>query len=99
MGVASGLVLYLVIWSMTFLVAIPIRIQTQGDVNEIVPGTHAGSPAHHHLRKKALITTCIAAVIWGIAASIILSGAISVRDIDMFNRMGPSASEAHETNE
>ncbi|MEL6377844.1 MAG: DUF1467 family protein [Pseudomonadota bacterium] len=30
MGVASGLVLYLIIWFMTFLVILPIRIQTQG---------------------------------------------------------------------
>lgn len=98
MGIASGLVLFLVIWSMTFLVVIPIRIETQGDVNDIVPGTHAGSPARHHLKKKALITTGIAAVLWAIIASIIVSGAISVRDIDMFNRMGPPSTEGRETN-
>ena len=89
MGITSAIVLYVVIWFLTFFVALPIRIQTQGDLGEIVPGTQAGSPEHHHLKKKALITTGIAAILWGICAYVILSGMISVRDIDMFNRMGP----------
>lgn len=90
MGIASGLVLYLVFWFMTFLVALPIRIQTQGEAGEIVPGTHDGSPQQHHLKKKAIITTIVAGVFWAIAAYIIITGTITVRDIDMFNRMGGS---------
>ncbi|MEL7013860.1 MAG: DUF1467 family protein, partial [Pseudomonadota bacterium] len=31
MGPVSGLVLFLVIWFMTFLVVLPIKIQTQSD--------------------------------------------------------------------
>ncbi|MFD1157358.1 DUF1467 family protein [Roseovarius aestuarii] len=88
MGVASGIVLYLVFWFMTFLVALPIRIQTQGEAGDVVPGTHDGSPQQHHLKKKAVITTIVAAVLWAIAAYIIITGKITVRDIDMFNRMG-----------
>ena len=49
MGIVSGLVLFAVIWSMTFLIALPIRVQTQGDAGEVVPGTHAGAPEQHHL--------------------------------------------------
>ena len=56
MGVTSGLVLYAVIWFMTFLIVIPIRLETQGDRGEIVPGTHAGAPEHHYLKQKAWIT-------------------------------------------
>lgn len=94
MGITSGLVLFAVIWFMTFLVVIPIRIQTQGDLNEVVPGTHAGSPEHHHLRKKAWITTGVSVVLWAIIGGTILSGKITVRDLDtfMFNRMGPEQS-------
>ena len=44
MGVTSALVLFAVIWAMVFLIALPIRVQTQGDLGEIVPGTHAGAP-------------------------------------------------------
>ena len=89
MGVTSAIVLYVVIWFLTFFVVLPLRIQTQGDLGQILPGTQAGAPEHHHLKKKAWITTGIAAILWAICAYVILSGMISVRDIDLFNRMGP----------
>ncbi|NDV54034.1 MULTISPECIES: DUF1467 family protein [Roseobacteraceae] len=91
MAITSGIVLFAVIWFMTFLCVIPVRLKTQGDLGEIVPGTHAGSPEVHNLKRKAWITTGISVVLWGIFAGIIFSGMISVRDIDgwMFNRMGP----------
>lgn len=88
MGVVSGLVLFAVIWSMVFLIALPIRVQTQGDLNNIVPGTHAGSPEHHHLKKKAWWTTGISLVIWAITATIILSGWITVDDVESWFRAG-----------
>lgn len=90
MAITSAIVLFAVIWFMTFMVALPIRVQTQGDAGEIVPGTHAGAPEVHNLKKKALITTLVAIVIWAIVVTIILSGWISVRDLDWFDRMGPS---------
>ncbi|MEX5564296.1 DUF1467 family protein [Pseudophaeobacter sp. 1A16562] len=87
MGITSGLVLYAVIWFMTFLIVIPIRLETQGDKGEIVPGTHAGAPENHYLKQKAMITTIAAFVIWAIVAGIILSGVISVNDFDWFDRL------------
>ena len=97
MGITSALVLFAVIWAMTFLVVLPIRVQTQGDLGNIVPGTHAGAPEVHNLGKKAKITTIISLVLWAIIAGIILSGVISVRDLDWFNRMG-TETPAGETN-
>ena len=90
MGPVSGLVLFLIIWFMTFLVVLPIKIQTQGDLGEIVPGTHAGSPEHHHLRKKMWITTVVALVLWGIIAYLMLSGTVTLDDVDLYKRVGPN---------
>jgi predicted secreted protein len=89
MGVTTGIVLFAVIWFMTFFVVLPIRVRTQGDVGRVVPGTPAGSPENHNLKKKAWITTGIACLLWIVVASTLISGAITLRDIDMFNRMGP----------
>ena len=91
MGITSGIVLYAVLWFLTFLIVIPIRLQTQGDVGQVVPGTHASSPEVHNLKKKALITTLAAGVVWAILATISLGGYVTVRDIDLFHRMGPQA--------
>lgn len=86
MGVTSALVLLAVIWWMTFLIVLPLRVKTQGDLGEVEPGTHAGAPEEHNLKKKALITTAVALVLWVVISGIILSGVISIRDIDWFNR-------------
>ena len=75
---------------MVFFIAIPLRLKTQGDVGEIVPGTHAGAPADHQLKKKAWITTFVAFLLWIVIAGVIVSGQLTVRDLDMFNRMGPA---------
>lgn len=89
MGIVSGLVLYAVIWFLVLFLVLPYRLETQGDRDEIVPGTQAGAPAELDMRRKLLVTTGIAAVVWLIVAAIILSEVISVRDLDWFNRMGP----------
>lgn len=91
MAITSGIVLFAVIWFLTFLVVIPFRIQTQGDLGDVVEGTHAGAPQVHNLRRKAWLTTLIAAVIWAVLFVIIQFEIITVRDIDgwMFERMAP----------
>ena len=90
MGVVSGMVLFAVVWFMVLFVVLPIRLETQGDVGERVEGTHAGSPATGFSMKKRLrITTIWAIPIWAVIAGVIVFGDISVRDIDMFGRMGP----------
>lgn len=91
MSITSAIVLFAVFWFMTLLVVLPIRLKTQGDVGEIVPGTHAGSPADPQLKKRALITTGIASVLWVIAYVVITSGWITVRDLDIRNVMGPQS--------
>lgn len=82
MAVMSGIVLFCVIWAMVFMIALPIRVQTQGDFGQVVEGTHAGAPEHHHLKKKALWTTLISMVLWAIFAGIILSGWFTVADVE-----------------
>lgn len=89
MTITAALVLFAVIWFLTLLVVLPIRIKTQGDLGDIVPGTHAGAPEVHHMKKKLWITTGISVVLWAIIAGIIISGVISVRDFDWLNQLEP----------
>ncbi len=90
MAITSGIVLFMVIWSMVFFIVLPLRMVSQGDAGEIVPGTHASAPADAQVGRKAKITTYWALPLWCIITAVILSGVISVRDIDMFDRMGPA---------
>jgi predicted secreted protein len=83
MSITSAIVLYAVTWFMVFFIVLPIRFVSQGDTGEVVPGTPPGAPATHIVARKAKLTTLIAAAVWVLLAAIILSGVISVRDIDM----------------
>lgn len=86
MGITSAIVLYAVIWWMCFLIALPVKVQTQGDLGQVEPGTHAGAPQVHNLKRKAWIVTGVAFVLWCIIAGIILSGWITLADMDWFDR-------------
>lgn len=82
MSITAAFVLFAVIWFMTLLIILPIRVKTQGDLGEIVPGTHAGAPEEHHIKKKMWITTGVSIVLWGIIGGTILSGWITISDFD-----------------
>ncbi len=87
MTITAAAVLFAVIWFMTFLVILPIRVKTQGDIGKIVPGTHAGAPEEHHLTKKVWITTGVTFVLWAVIAGIIITGFITVHDFDWANHL------------
>ena len=91
MGITSALVLFAVIWFLVLFVVLPLRLTTQGDAGEVTPGTQAGAPAELNLKRKFKIVTAVSAVLWVISAGVIFSGAVSVRDLDIFNRMAPAA--------
>ena len=87
MGPVTGLVLFAVIWFMTLFVVLPIRLETQGDRGETVPGTHKSSPANLNMRRKALWTTAIAFLIWVPIATVLVLGLVTVDDVDIWNRL------------
>ncbi|MCL7406556.1 MAG: DUF1467 family protein [Marivivens sp.] len=87
MAPTSAFVLFAVIWFMVFFIVLPLRLETQGEAGEVVKGTHASSPANFSFKRKAWITTMVAVPLWGVIAGVILSGLISVRDLDWFHRM------------
>ncbi len=90
MALTSALVLYAVIWFLTLFVVLPLRLKTQGDIGEVVPGTPQSAPAEAHLKKKFWIVTGVALVIWAIIFTIIVTETITVRDFDWRGTMGPA---------
>ena len=97
MAIGSALVLLAVVWFMVLFVVLPLNLTTQGDVGEVVPGTMPGSPHNLNMKRKIKLTTIWARVIWAVICAVIISGAITVRDLDVMNRMGdPPAGETNE---
>lgn len=91
MTVTGAIVMLAMIWFAVLFMVLPWRARTQGEAGEVVAGTPASAPAEAHLGRKLRLTSIIAVAVWLPACAVIVSGAISVRDIDIFNRMGPPA--------
>jgi len=89
MGITSAIVLYAVCWFMTLFVVLPLRMQTQGEAGEVVPGTPSSAPANLNLTRKAVTTTIFATIVWVILVSIIWSGWITIDSLDWTKSLAP----------
>lgn len=87
MNTVSAVVLYLIIWFMTLFVVLPLRIQSQDEAGDVVPGTPGSAPSDPKLKKKFFWVTVVATIVFIPIATTIMSGWITVEDIDFFNRM------------
>lgn len=82
MGAFSAFVLYSVIWFLTLFIVLPLRLTTQGEAGRVVPGTPESAPANPQMKRRLIVTTVAATAIWGLAVWVILSGAITLADLD-----------------
>jgi len=78
----SALVLYAVIWFLTLFVVLPLRLTTQAEAGSVVPGTPESAPAEAAMRRRLIVTTVAGTLVWAVAVWVILSGAITVADLD-----------------
>jgi predicted secreted protein len=86
MTLFSAFVLYAVVWFLTLFVVLPLRLTTQGEAGQVVPGTPESAPHDPQMRRRLKITTLVSAVIWAIVASVIVWELIGVDDIDFLYR-------------
>jgi predicted secreted protein len=87
MAITSSFVLFAVIRFMLFLMILPMRLKTQGESGEVVPGTHASSPENPQIKKKAKITTLITLVLWAVISYLIIFDIVTAKDIDWMGMM------------
>lgn len=81
MSIAGAIVSYIIIWWMVLFMVLPWGVTSQKDAGDVVPGTADGAPVKPQLVKKALITTSIATVAWGILFYLMSAGIISLGEI------------------
>jgi predicted secreted protein len=66
MTIAGALALYFIIWWTVLFITLPFGVRSQAETGEVVAGTEPGAPVSPNLKKKALWTTLISAVLFGI---------------------------------
>jgi predicted secreted protein len=94
MTITAAIVVFAVLWFLVFFVVLQLTVKTQGESGHVEPGTPASAPAEETIRRHAITTTWIAVALWVVIAGVIWSGAITVRDLDFFGRMGPKPVES-----
>lgn len=87
MNATAAVVLFAVIWFMVFFILLPLRLKTQGEAGDVVPGTPSSAPAGAGVGRKARLTTVTAVVLWAAIAGVIESGWITLADIDWFGQL------------
>ena len=96
MNIASGIVLFLVIWFTVLFVILPIRIRTQEETGDVVPGTPTSAPADPMISRKAKLVTIVTVIIWLPVCALIASGLVSPDDFNFYRFLGaPTAGDGY----
>lgn len=85
----SALVLFIVIWWTLLFAVLPFAVRSQLEDGEVVEGSEPGAPAQSHIKKKFLITTIIAAVIWAAVCGVIIFDLMDWADVPFLPQAAP----------
>ena len=81
MSVISAMAIFFIIWWLVLFTVLPIGIRSQVEDDDVTLGTEHGAPARPALVRKALLTTAIAIVIFGIFYVATVFGGFSFDDL------------------
>jgi predicted secreted protein len=85
MRFGTGLAIYFVIWWIVLFAILPIRVRSQAEAGDVVPGTEASAPERPRLLLKAGLTTIVAGVVFlGLRA--LLDSGLGLDDIPFLPR-------------
>lgn len=80
MNIGGAIVIYVIVWWVVFFAVLPWGVTSRWEAEDDgVKGAEPGAPTTPDLKRKAILTSIIALVIWAIIAAIILSGVINFR--------------------
>ena len=85
MKTGTWVAIYFVVWWIVLFAVLPLRVRSQREVGEVVPGSEAAAPARPELGLKATITTVLAALVCAGLWALLNSG-LSLDDIPVLPR-------------
>lgn len=77
----TGFAIYFVIWWITLFVVLPYGNRSQAEAGEIIPGTDPAAPTDARLRRKLLINSVVAGIVFGIYLIITRQFGLSLDDV------------------
>ncbi|MEJ0063665.1 MAG: DUF1467 family protein [Alphaproteobacteria bacterium] len=79
MNIVSGVTLFVIIWWPVFFCLLSVGLK-QPEKGEGVEGQMPGAPENPDLKRKALWTTAISAVLWLLVYAVVKADVFSFRD-------------------
>jgi len=79
MDIASAVVVYVLLWWLIFLMALPVGVQVPEE-SEVAKGHATSAPKRPYLGRKVLAATAIAAVLWIVVFLLVEGDFYSFRD-------------------
>lgn len=89
MKIGTLIAMYFVIWWTCLFVVLPLKVRTQGEAGEVVPGTPHSAPERPQLLLKAVLTSVLAAIVLA-GLVLLLDSGLRLDDIPFFPKFGPS---------
>ena len=86
MSITGAIVLFAVIWFMGMLIALPLGLRTHGDEGTAEEGSPASSPVNPQVKRKVKWVTVISLLLWAPLCGLIVSGFVSISDIDIWRQ-------------
>jgi predicted secreted protein len=81
MSITSAIVFYCVIWAIVFFMVNPLWQTSQSEDGKVISGTPASAPVDPMLRKKVILTTVLASVLFALAICTLAFGWLTLDDI------------------
>ena len=75
------LAIYFIFWWLVFFMVLPWGIRSQEEHAEVVLGSDPGAPAVHGLKMKAVWTTVVSAVVFGVFYWAYVTKAVALEDL------------------
>lgn len=81
MNIGAAIVIFVLIWWCVFFAMLPMGVKGDWEQPEnLVPGADPGAPENPDLKRKALLTTGVSAVLSMVVIAVIMSGVIDFKD-------------------
>ncbi len=83
----SAFVIYILFWMLTLFAVLPFGVRTSDEAGEArVPGQAESAPVRPNMKAKALWTTVVSAVLFGLYYANYVNGWITIDDIPGWGR-------------
>jgi predicted secreted protein len=72
---------YFIVWWVVLFAVLPFGVRTQAEAGEVVPGTPESAPANFRLLRVLVMTTIVAAVVFGALWASVHWGVIDLAEL------------------